>query len=280
MENDGNQSAKYLNDVRSTDELIELALSKDADRDDDDYWQPIAVLQHRLSTILERIQILAKNNNEKCRDAAATILGQSRVRNKFSPEICAEILLPMLKTERSDEVLSSIIFALGHLHTPSAITPLVKLRSHSNPSIRYAVVSSLCGHGETAAVDTLIELSADIDRDVRNWATFGLGSQIDVDTSSIREALHKRLVESDDEIRGEALVGLARRGDFRAAEALLAECDHNDSSELRDWLLFQEAVEEIVSHADTGKWLPALNKMAELKIGEADEIKAAIERCK
>ena len=280
MSNEVNQPAGYLNDVRSTDELLELVLSKDADRDDEEYWQPIRVLQHRLPIVLEQIKTLAKSEHEKHRDIAAIILGQGRVVDKFTKETCAEILLQMLEAEQSDEVLSSIIFALGHLHASKAVAPLVKLSSHSNPSIRYAVVSSLCSHEESDAVKTMIESSADFDRDVRNWATFGLGSQIDTDTPSIREALHARLTESDDEIRGEALVGLARRGDIRAASALIEEIDRHNRVEVFNWPLLQEAAEEIIARANDAKWLPALNKLNESKMGDAAQIQAAIERCK
>ena len=81
----------------------------------------------------------------------------------------------------------------------------------------------LSTHENESAIHTLIELSADEDEDVRNWATFGIGSLIVNDTEEIREALFQRLNESNSEIRGEALVGLASRGDARVVEYLLKE---------------------------------------------------------
>ena|SRR5438270_8722120 len=61
------------------------------------------------------------------------------------------------------------------------------------------------------------------DEDVRNWATFGLGSQADIDTAEIRAALLERVTDSHNETRGEALVGLARRKDPRALEPIIQE---------------------------------------------------------
>src|SRR5687768_18575105 len=62
---------------------------------------------------------------------------------------------------------------------------------------------------------------SDADEDVRNWATFGLGSMIDDDSPQIREALLARISDAHDETRGEALVGLALRQDPRVLEPLL-----------------------------------------------------------
>jgi len=66
-------------------------------------------------------------------------------------------------------------------------------------------------------------LSKDQDRDVRDWATFALGSQTDLDTSELREALRTRLSDDDPEVRGEAMVGLSRRHDEHLKNAVLDE---------------------------------------------------------
>jgi hypothetical protein len=282
MSAENDHASKYRNDPRSTDDLLDLALTKDADRDNDDYWHPIAALQHRLAQIIERIQTLSISGDDKSRDTAATILGQGWVGAKVASDHCAEILLQMLAKEQSNLVLPSIIFALGHLHDPRAVEPLVGLSRHSDARVRYAAVSSLCGHDDTLSIEAMITCSSDPDRDVRNWATFGLGSQIDTDTPAIRAALFARLEEKDDEIRGEALVGLACRGDTRVVAALLKELDTHQTEVLRDWILVVEAAEAVVKHATASgakEWQPVLARLAALGIGKREELQSAMNRC-
>lgn len=272
-------AAKYRNDPRSTDELLALALSKDADLDDEGYWQPIGVLQHRLSQILERVQALSESPDDKNRDTAATILGQCRVAAKFSASVCADVLLAMLARERSASVLPPIIFALGQLNDPRVVDPLVNLSTHQDARVRYAVVSTLGGHDDNPAIEAMVARSADQDSDVRNWATFGLGSLVDTDTPAIRTALFARLEEEDDEIRGEAIVGLARRGDVRVTTALLKELETLRIDVLREWSLILEGAEAVVSHAKASgskEWLPVLEKLAACRIGDQAEIQAAL----
>jgi HEAT repeat protein len=69
-------------------------------------------------------------------------------------------------------------------------------------------------------VATLIAWSRDKHHEVRDWATFVLGSQLNLDSSEIRQALRDRLEDTDVETRCEALVGLARRRDEFAIEPL------------------------------------------------------------
>ena len=83
MSADNDHATKYRNDPHSTAELLGLALTKDADRDNNDYWHPIATLQHRLPQILERVQDWSDSNDEKSHATSATILLQGWVGTKF-----------------------------------------------------------------------------------------------------------------------------------------------------------------------------------------------------
>jgi HEAT repeat protein len=57
--------------------------------------------------------------------------------------------------------------------------------------------------------------------DVRDWAAFGLGVLGNTDSNEIREALVRRLTDSDEDVREEAMVGLGKRKDPRVLSTLL-----------------------------------------------------------
>ena len=84
-------------------------------------------------------------------------------------------------------------------------------------------MSGLSCLDDPEAIAGLIELSRDAATNVRDWATFGLGSMTEADTPELRAALLARVTDDDPETRGEALIGLANRRDERAIEPILHE---------------------------------------------------------
>jgi HEAT repeat protein len=92
------------------------------------------------------------------------------------------------------------------------------------------------------AITNLVSLSRDADDDVRDWATFTLGTLFETDTQQIRDALFDRITDRHDDTRGEALLGLARRKDSRIVDALRTELGS-------DWVgtLAVEAAEALAS---------------------------------
>lgn len=178
------------------------------------------------------------SNDPGDRGTGAEILAQLGWGDRTFLKESVQILIPLLADTDYNVVYAAAV-ALGHRHDESAIPALLPLVDHPESLVRYGVVHGLSGHEDPRAIAALIMLAADDDRDVRNWAVFGLGTQIDADSPEIRGALRRALSDSDHEIRGEALVGLARRGDDAIVPELLNEWKDDEVS-----ILSIEAAEE------------------------------------
>lgn len=192
-------------------------------------------------------------------------------------------VLDRVTVEQDEDVLHALVIALGHLHTmnevdvdPRALPALLGLVEHPSAQVRYAVARYLpVVVGEdvapVAAVDALLKLSRDIQEEVRDWATFGLGSAWDLDSEAVRAALTERLDDDHPDTREEAIIGLARRRDEQAVE-LLAEVLMRDDVSFR----VVSAVEDV---ADP-RLLPALAWLSEWWPQDgADILERAIRAC-
>lgn len=135
--------------------------------------------------------------------------------------------LVALLTDPEPVVAASALYALGHLErgTPSELAGLAK---HASEDVRCALASALGGRDDVVSIAALIELCGDIDRDTRSWATFALGSLSEADSPALRDALAARLSDADDEVRGEAILGLARRADDRVLHPLERELSEHE----------------------------------------------------
>jgi len=162
-----------------------------------------------------------------------------------------ELLLELIETEPHPHVLASICAAFGHLRDPRAIAPLVALATHHDQYVRRDVVFGLLGHDDDRAVDALVTLTEDPIDGTRDWATFGLGTILDRDTPQVREALVARVEDEHPDTRGEAIVGLAKRGDPRGLAPLIE--DHEDGWEGK---LLDEAGEFYVEAGLLDAWPP------------------------
>lgn len=273
---------KYLNDTRTTGEIIDLAL-KAGDSDNGwTRWDLIQVLHCRANKeVFEVAKRLCADANPKERELGANILGKLGDSEKKFPNESLVVLLDAIRNETDDKALTAAVYAVGHSNDTRALETLIKLKNYPNERIRYAVVHGLLHREDKEAIDTLIELSQDEDEDVRNWATYGLGTGIDVDTPEIREALFQRLNEKGDvtldEIRSEALVGLARRKDERVFEPLLKELQQEDAMGLEgdNTYLVLKAAEEF---ADS-RLLPALFRLKDLWGEDGDLLDDIIAAC-
>jgi hypothetical protein len=212
--------APQASDNRTTSDLVALYLR---DPESDEAGQALGIVQYRGGKEEFDIAIqLANSSLAHERRVAADILAQLGWQDRTYLDESVEIILRLLD-DPEEPVLQAAAIACGHRKSPLCVSRLVDLAKHPSASVRYGVSYGLAGQDEPDAVAALVLLSEDDDRDVRDWATFALGSQTDLDTPELREALRARLRDTDPEIRGEALVGLGRRHGEHLKSAILEE---------------------------------------------------------
>lgn len=264
-----------LDDQHSNRELMVSALRQGPDPDPGMYRLMVQALQERMGVfLLVELEDLCVHGGPAERTLAADVLGQSYLEEKREIEECSRILMKLLKREVELPVLASAGRALGQLHSPTAIIPLARLRRHPAASVRFAAVHGLLYQKSALALNTLIELSADPDRDVRNWATFGLGSVSKADSPRIREALLKRLDDVDGEIRGEAMLGLALRGEASLIGPFLKELETFDADEIHLASLLDKAASAARRAAIESRdehWISLIRRLDELSLGRGRE---------
>ncbi len=195
--------------------------------DDAVAWEAVRSLQ-ALGTddVFDAARLLLHSAEPKQRARGADILGQLGSPNpsRALETRCADCLLERGANETDETVLLSIGVSLGHLQDPRAPDAMAPHAKNPSSDARFGVVMALLNHDSERSVSTLIALARDPDDDVRNWATFGLGTSLAmVDTPEVREVLRERLSDSNSEIQGEAMTGLASRRDPAALEPIRRE---------------------------------------------------------
>lgn len=217
-----------MTDVRelSTSLLLDRAARTarlDASRDSDERWALVRELHRRgEACVFDAAAAWCASPDPMLRSLGADVLGQLGFEAAHPFGFESEPILVRLLGDSDPEVAAGALIALGHLKRgdPRDISTLA---SHESAEVRHAVAYCLGGREDDLSLRTLIALSRDAEVDVRDWATFGLGSLADADSPTLREALVARLSDPDAETRCEAMLGLAQRGDERAIPAILEE---------------------------------------------------------
>ncbi len=194
-------------------------------------WQAIFELQRRGSPhTLALVRSLSTSPGWRRRALGLYIASQLRRGRpgrsmEYALEETQALLLAGLR-DAHDEVVRAAVSGLGHRPHPAALADLLRLSTHRHAQLRYNVAISLGGYSDPGAIEALLRLASDTDDDVRDWATFELGTIHEtVDTPAIRDILWKNLHDHHPDVQGEALVGLANRGDARAVDHLIQHLD-------------------------------------------------------
>jgi HEAT repeat protein len=197
-------------DPRPTSELFARVVALDPD--DDDRWSIVAVLQWRgTEEVLDAALAALAGDDARARLVAVDVLGQLGVPHRPFRDRSVPALIAALD-DPEPAVAGAAGIALGHNADKRAIDPLVAKADHPSVEVRRGVVHGLSGLDDDRAVTALVGLSRDRDPEIRDWATFALGAQIDRADAEVLAALHARVNDPDPDTRAEALDGLARRG--------------------------------------------------------------------
>jgi hypothetical protein len=122
----------------------------------------------------------------------------------------------MIAEETDKDCIASILIGIAHYsirHTAKEIDLYLSFLSYEAEEIRFAVVMALSCIEDMKAIRGLIILSRDKISCIRDWATFSIGTQSNLDNDEIRKALYARCTDRHHDTRMEAISGLAKRKD-------------------------------------------------------------------
>jgi HEAT repeat protein len=217
---------------------------------------------------------LLRSEVEQERTLGADIVGRLVVIDVGARPTVLEALIAALSVEDTASPLASIVAALGHVGEPGTLGLVFPLADHPSAEVRLAVafaVATLSPQPLAPEARTaLIRLSRDDESEVRDWATFGLGTLSDADGPDVRAALLDRADDASHEARAEALFGLAIRQDPRAVTHLIRA--------LQSPMVGGLEVDAAAASADP-RLLPALRAIRQAGVADETRVRRAIARC-
>jgi HEAT repeats len=259
--------------------LLERATSEALDgaaREREPFWETVqqAVAAVPVDEVLAVGVTFCRAEAAPLRATGAALLAQLCDAEDGVLDEAYAVLVQLLARETSPDVVRIALHGISLSRLAAAIPAVLPLVSHSAPGVRLDATHALTAcAGEPPsrpAVDALIRLSADADDAVRDWATFGLGSGLDADDDALRAALAARLDDAFLDVREEAAVGLARRGDARAFAPVLVLLEADEVS---------AQTVEAAGHLADDRLLPPLLELGEWWEDDSDVLRLAIARC-
>jgi len=211
-----------------TEKIFERLLTN---KSKENYWKYVSELRKRKTDeIFKKSVLLTKSKSVKERIIGTDVLSQFGFPRRHKKEII-KLFFELLKSETDKKIINSILYGIGHNNeklTNKQVEFLCSFGNHKSVYVKHSLVSALCTIEKDIAIDTLIKLSNDRDSDIRDWSTFGIGSQIETDNEKIRTALWNRISDKDEGAKFEAISGLAQRKDTRIKEVLKTELENLD----------------------------------------------------
>jgi hypothetical protein len=258
--------------MRSLDARVQAAL---AAYDQDTHWELIAgIMSECPDDVFEVATGLVRGAHERERTLGADILGRLVGVDPDAGLDVERALLPALQNECAPHAMASMVAALGHVGDPDALAQVIPLAHHPDAGVRLAVAFAVATVSPRPLSDEvkigLIRLSHDEEPEVRDWATFGLGTLSNEESPDVTAALLARANDPHHEARAEALFGLAVRRDPRAVPHLIRALGSAHVHGLE--------VDAAAEAADP-RLLPALWALQGSGLADEGRVRRAIDRC-
>jgi hypothetical protein len=201
--------------------------------DDTQPWNAIHTLRKTgRRVVFERAAMWCSSPSPLKRARGADILAQlgryNRGRRRYVPPewpFRAEsfnLITQVIEGEQNAFALGSQISALGHFDNVAAVPFIAAYADHPDENVRFQVSFALgCYPNDPTSIRVLQDLMEDTDRDVRDWAIFGLGLQGNADSEEIRAKFFNHLDDPFLDARIEAAAALGKRRDARLAKPLV-----------------------------------------------------------
>jgi hypothetical protein len=258
--------------MRSLDARIKAAL---AAYDEDTRWELIGgILDECPDDVLKASSALLRGEHGRQRTLGADLLGRLVGSDPDAGPAAERALLAALQHEHESNAIASMVAALGHIGDAGALAQIIPFARHSYAGVRLAVafaVATISPRPLSVEVKLgLIRLSRDEDPEVRDWATFGLGTLSGEESPEVTAALLARASDAYHEARAEALFGLAVRRDPRAVPHLICALSSAHVQGLE--------VDAAAEAADP-RLLPALWALQGTGLADEGRVRRAIDRC-
>lgn len=266
-----------MTDSNSTVDLVARVRAEavNDDGDPDVYWELVSALRDRdPHEVWALLLPLAKDDDVRLQQLVPDVLrGLGREAQPLASQTL-ELFAQMLAANPPADVVACIANACADFHHASVVTMLVPYAGHERVEVREGVLHAVRRSSHPEAIAALINLSRDPVDDLREWATFALGSQRPlVDGPEVREALAARLLDRHEPTRDEAIVGLGLRRDARALGPLLTQFERG----FVGVALFEAA--RMMASPKLTEALQSLQQRPSLTDEEREELDAAVAAC-
>jgi hypothetical protein len=192
-------------------------------------WSYIGELFRRpTEDVFQKCVQLTQSDDTNKRTIGVNVLSQLGSDKRPFQKETVKLLFEMLKKEENPKIIYAILVAIGHNNerlTKSHITQIEKFKYSRSSDVRFGLVRALSSCKHKYADDILIFLTHDKHADVRDWATFSIGSLSESNDPKLIAALWERVNDRDEDTRYEAFTGLAMRKQVEIKKNIMKELE-------------------------------------------------------